>query len=164
VLGWFKKISQYIFDQLVDGEGGKLMESKVEMTAIDSHAHMVHEGFIEDVRAGKFGPMLSIEQGPKCEMLVTKSTVLSEKRVHRSVLPREMFDVELRLQHMNATGVERQILSVLPPCLNYTLDAKNGGLLQRWFHRDCQEDAAAIFLYGDCSSPGSQGCCWGIRA
>jgi hypothetical protein len=49
------------------------MKSDREMLVIDTHAHIVPEAFVEDVRAGKFGPVLSIERGPKWEVLVTRS-------------------------------------------------------------------------------------------
>ncbi len=100
----------------------------------DPHAHIIPEGFVEDVRSGKFGPALSVEQGPKYEILVTKSTVLSEERVHKNPLPRETYDVELRLQQMTAMGVERQILSVVPPCFYYTLDPDLTGELAGSFN------------------------------
>lgn len=94
------------------------------MTVIDSHAHIIHEGFVNDVRTGKFGGAISIEQGPKWELLVTRSAVLSEKRIHKNPLPRETYDVGLRLQHMEAMGVKRQILSVVPSCSYYGLEAE----------------------------------------
>ena len=90
---------------------------------IDTHAHIAHQGFIEDVKAGKYGPALSIEQGKKWELLVTRSRILGRERVHRNPLPSRVYDVETRLKDMDATGVDRQILSVVPPCMYYTLDA-----------------------------------------
>ena len=73
------------------------MQKNADMIAIDPHAHIVSERFIEDVRAGKFGPALSIEQGSKWDLLVTKTTVLSETRLERNPLPRETYDVDLYL-------------------------------------------------------------------
>ncbi len=90
---------------------------------IDTHAHIAHQDFIEDVRAGKYGPALSIEPGKKWELLVTRSHILGRERIHRNPLPRRVYDVETRLKDMNAAGVARQILSVVPPCMYYTLDA-----------------------------------------
>jgi len=90
---------------------------------IDTHAHIAHQGFIEDVRKGKYGPTLSIEKGKKWELLVTRSRILGQERVHRNPLPSRVYDVEARLKDMDATGVDRQILSVVPPCMYYNLDA-----------------------------------------
>ena len=115
------------------------MKSDAETLVIDTHAHIVPEEFVEDVRAGKFGTALSIERGPKWEMFVTRSAVLSEERVHRNPLPRETYDVGLRLRHMDATGVERQILSVVPPCFYYNLDAGLTGEIAATFNDYCAE-------------------------
>jgi len=90
---------------------------------IDTHAHIAPPDFIKDVRAGKYGPALSIEPGEKWELLVTRSAILGRERVHRNPLPRRVYDVESRLKDMDAAGVDRQILSVVPPCMYYTLDA-----------------------------------------
>jgi aminocarboxymuconate-semialdehyde decarboxylase len=90
---------------------------------IDIHAHIAHEDFIKDVRAGKYGPSLSIEPGNKWELLVTRNCLLGQERVHRNPLPRRVYDLDMRLKDMDATGVDRQVLSVVPPCMYYTLDA-----------------------------------------
>lgn len=90
---------------------------------IDPHAHILPVSFIEDVRAGKFGPDLFIEQGKKWELLMTRNYVFGRERMHRNPLPSEVYDIELRLKDMEATGVDRQILSVVPPCMYYGLDA-----------------------------------------
>ena len=90
---------------------------------IDPHAHILPRNFIEDVRAGKFGPALSIEPGGKWELLITRGRVLGKDRVHRNPLPVRTYDVDLRLKDMDATGVDRQILSVVPPCMYYSFDA-----------------------------------------
>jgi aminocarboxymuconate-semialdehyde decarboxylase len=89
---------------------------------IDAHAHIVPEAFVEDVRAGRFGDALSIEQGEKWELLVIKSTAAGSARVFKNALPRETFDLSMRLQHMDEMGVERQILSIVPPAMAYGLD------------------------------------------
>ena len=86
---------------------------------IDPHAHISPVSWIEEVRAGRFGPGISIEPGDKWEMLVTKSTVLGKERIHHNPLPRETYDVELRLSHMEQMGVEKQILSVALLLLAY---------------------------------------------
>ncbi len=90
---------------------------------IDPHAHISPASWIEEVRAGRFGPGISIEPGEKWEMLVTKSTILGKERVHHNPLPKETYDVELRLSHMEQMGVDKQILSVVPPMTFYSLDA-----------------------------------------
>ena len=90
---------------------------------IDPHAHISPASWIEEVRAGRFGPGISIEPGEKWEMLVTKSTVLGKERVHHNPLPKETYDVALRLLHMEQMGVDKQILSVVPPMTFYSLDA-----------------------------------------
>lgn len=63
---------------------------------IDSHAHIVPEGFVKEVRFGKFGPAFSIQKGLKWELLLTRSTLFGQERVDRVPLPRETFDIELR--------------------------------------------------------------------
>lgn len=90
---------------------------------IDSHAHIVPEGFVDDVRAGRFGPALSIEPGEKWEWLVIRSTSAGNAREFRNALPRETFDIPMRLEHMAEMGVDRQILSIVPPAMGYGLDA-----------------------------------------
>lgn len=90
--------------------------------AIDPHAHIIDEGFINSVRAGKFGPALSIEPGKNWELLITRNRVLGKERLHRNPLPRQAFDIGMRLKDMDAAGVERQILSVVPPTMYYGLD------------------------------------------
>ena len=82
---------------------------------IDPHAHVLPEAFIKDVRAGKFGPGLSIEQGNKWDLLVTRTRVSGRERLHRNPLPSRVYDLELRFKDMEDTGVDRQILSVVPP-------------------------------------------------
>ncbi|MEE9257768.1 MAG: amidohydrolase family protein, partial [bacterium] len=90
---------------------------------IDPHAHIAPQEFIDDVRAGKFAPSLTIEPGEKWDLLVTKSAVLGQERVHKNPLPKETYDLDLRLQHMKDMGVDRQILSVIPPGFYYAIDA-----------------------------------------
>jgi aminocarboxymuconate-semialdehyde decarboxylase len=92
------------------------------MTIIDAHAHMAPEDFIKEVRAGKFKPGLFIEKGPKWELLATKSKILNKERISHTPLPKETYDLELRLQQMKQMGVDKQILSIVPPMMYYTLD------------------------------------------
>jgi aminocarboxymuconate-semialdehyde decarboxylase len=101
---------------------------------IDPHAHIVSEPFINKVRAGKFGPSLSIEQGKPWELLITRYKERGQERIHRNPLPRETYDVDLRLEHMDAMGVDRQILSVVPPCTYYGVDPELGLEISRDFN------------------------------
>jgi len=91
---------------------------------IDPHAHIAPEAFIDDVRAGRFGSDISIEPGTSWELLVSKTLVLGKETIHRNNLPRETYDVEMRMGHMKQMGVDRQILSVVPPMTFYGLDAE----------------------------------------
>ena len=90
---------------------------------IDTHAHIIHQKFVEEIRAGKYSPALSIEAGEKWEVLLTRTRVLGKERVHHNPLPRQIYDIEIRLKDMDASGVDRQILSVVPTCTYYGLDA-----------------------------------------
>jgi len=68
--------------------------------------HILPTTFIEDVRAGKFGPDLFIEQGKKWELLMTRNRVFGRERVHRNSPSSRVYDIELRLKDMDATGVD----------------------------------------------------------
>ncbi|MBU1209366.1 MAG: amidohydrolase family protein [Proteobacteria bacterium] len=93
------------------------------MMVIDAHAHIAPQEFIEEVRGGKFKPALAIERGTKWDLFVTKTTLLGKERIDKIPLPRETYDLNLRFQHMDQMGVDKQILSIIPPCMYYTLDA-----------------------------------------
>jgi aminocarboxymuconate-semialdehyde decarboxylase len=90
---------------------------------IDPHAHISPESFIEDVRKKRFGNAVTIEKGKPWEFLVTRTTVLGQERVHKNPLPKETYDVGLRLKGMKKQNVDMQILSVVPPMTYYALDA-----------------------------------------
>jgi len=90
---------------------------------IDPHAHAAPESFIEDVRKKRFGNAVTIEKGKSWELLVVKSTILGQERVHKNPLPRETYDVDRRLKDMKKQGVDLQILSVVPTMTHYNLDA-----------------------------------------
>lgn len=94
------------------------------MIVIDPHAHIVDADFIRGVRAGKYGSALSIEQGPKWELIVTKSVVLNSERVTTMPLPETVYRLDLRLRDMEKMGVGRQILSVHPACMYYGLESQ----------------------------------------
>ena len=67
---------------------------------IDPHAHIAPESFIQDVRRKRFGNAVTIEKGDAWELLVVRSTVLGQKRVHKNPLPKSAYDVGLRLKEM----------------------------------------------------------------
>ena len=54
---------------------------------------------------------------------MTRTRVSGRERLHRNPLPSRVYDLELRFKDMEDTGVDRQILSVVPPCMYYGLDA-----------------------------------------
>ena len=78
--------------------------------------------WIEDIRAGRLGSAVSIAASGGAERLVTKFTVLGQERTNSYPLPRETYDVEMRLKDMKRMGVERQILSIVPVLMFYSLD------------------------------------------
>ena len=82
---------------------------------IDPHAHIAPESFIEDVRKKRFGKAVTIEKGRPWELLVVRSKILGQERVHKNPLPKEAYDVDLRLKGMKKQGVDMQVLSVVPP-------------------------------------------------
>lgn len=90
---------------------------------IDPHTHIAPESFIENVRRKRFGEAVTIETGKPWELLVVKSTILGQERVHKNPLPRETYDLDLRLKDMKKQGVDLQILSVVPTMTHYNLDA-----------------------------------------
>ncbi len=73
---------------------------------IDHHAHLVTEGVLGDLRAGRFAPVVTVEQGEDFEVLVTRGASLDRKQRKINRLPIEAFDVDLRLTHMKEMGVE----------------------------------------------------------
>ncbi len=89
---------------------------------IDPHAHISPESFIEDVRKKRFGRAVTIEKGKPWELLVTRIKILGKERVHKNPLPKETYDVGLRLKGMKKQDVDMQILSVVPPMTYYALD------------------------------------------
>jgi aminocarboxymuconate-semialdehyde decarboxylase len=93
------------------------------MTVIDAHAHMAPENFINEIRAGKFKPGILIEKGPKWELLVSKSMFGNKERIDRIPLPKESYDLEIRLEQMKRMGVDKQILSIIPSMMLYMFDA-----------------------------------------
>ncbi|MEE9241299.1 MAG: amidohydrolase family protein [bacterium] len=91
---------------------------------VDPHAHIAPKSFIDDVRKRRFGSAVTIEKGKPWEFLVTRTKILGQERVHKNPLPRETYDVGLRLKGMKKQNVDMQILSVVPPMTYYALDAE----------------------------------------
>ncbi|MBT3352631.1 MAG: amidohydrolase family protein [Nitrospinaceae bacterium] len=89
---------------------------------IDPHAHISPESFIDDVRKKRFGKSVTIRKGKPWEFLVTRTKILGKERVHVNPLPKETYDVSLRLKGMKKQNVDMQILSVVPPMTYYALD------------------------------------------
>ena len=89
---------------------------------IDPHAHISPANFIDDVRKKRFGKAVTIKKGKPWEFLVTRTTILGKERVHVNPLPKETYDVGLRLKGMKKQNVDMQILSVVPPMTYYALD------------------------------------------
>ena len=91
---------------------------------------------MEDLRAGRFAPTITvepgtghppsavkIEEGEKWEVMAVKGPGPDSSGEKRSVLPRQALDVDMRLDHMKNTGVDKQILSAITAMTFYTLDA-----------------------------------------
>lgn len=92
------------------------------MVIIDPHAHISPANFIDDVRKKRFGKAVTIRKGKPWEFLVTRTKILGKERVHVNPLPKETYDVSLRLKGMKKQNVDMQILSVVPPMTYYALD------------------------------------------
>jgi len=99
---------------------------------IDFHAHFIAEEFMNDLRTGRFAPTLTSElgtgsppsslkvnEGEKWEVMIVKSATSGETR---NFIPRQVSDVDLRLTHMNNTGVGKQVLSHITAMSFYALD------------------------------------------
>ena len=93
------------------------------MMVIDPHAHILSEEFIRKVRAGTFGPAVSIEQGANGEQIVSQTTVLGRQRRNVSFVSERYYRIDLRLQDMDTLKVDKQILSILPPFMLYGIEA-----------------------------------------
>ncbi len=104
---------------------------------IDMHAHMVPEEFVADLRAGRIAPTLTdepgtsrppssvkVEAGDHWDVMVVKNAGADGEEEIRSFLPRQAVDVHDRIEHMNNTGVDRQILSHITAMSFYTLDSE----------------------------------------
>ena len=92
--------------------------------AIDLHTHVYPQGFIEDVRRGRFGRAAAIEAGAEGEWIVTRGRVLGRETELRNKLTPLYYELEPRFADMERMGVSRQALSVGPAMTLYTLEAE----------------------------------------
>ena len=92
--------------------------------AIDLHTHVYPQGFIEDVRRGRFDRAAAIEAGAEGEWIVTRGRVLGRETELRNKLTPLYYELEPRFADMERMGVSRQALSVGPAMTLYTLEAE----------------------------------------
>ncbi len=92
--------------------------------AIDPHTHILPEAFLDDLRKGRLGEAVSIEQDEKGnEWMAFRATIFGKERVWKNKLNEPYYVVDIRLKAMERMGVERQVLSVSPFMTLYVLDA-----------------------------------------
>ena len=99
-------------------------EIEKKMTAIDPHTHIYPEGFIADVRAGRFGRTATIEADAQGEWLVTRGKVLGRETELRNKLTPLYYELGPRFADMERMGVAHQVLSIGPAMTLYTLEAE----------------------------------------
>ncbi len=92
--------------------------------AIDPHTHIYPKGFIEDVRAGRFGRTVAIEADAQGEWIVTRGKVLGRETELRNKLTPLYYELEPRFADMERMGVVRQVLSIGPAMTLYALEAE----------------------------------------
>jgi aminocarboxymuconate-semialdehyde decarboxylase len=92
--------------------------------AIDPHTHILPEAFIEDVRQGRFGQRATIEPDRGSETIVTRGRVLGKDFEFKSKLRPLHYKPEQRIKDMERMGVDRQILSINPAMMFYTMEAE----------------------------------------
>jgi aminocarboxymuconate-semialdehyde decarboxylase len=88
--------------------------------AIDSHTHIVPLGFIEDVRRGRFGSTVTIEQGKGSEWIIGRGAS-PELRIKLTPL---WYESEERFKDMKRMGIDRQIVSLNPRTVTYIFTAE----------------------------------------
>lgn len=91
--------------------------------AIDPHTHILPEAFLDDVRQGRLGKTVTIQQGEGHEWLEIQTRFSGQERMIRNILNEAYYVPDIRLKDMNRMGVERQVLSVSPFMTLYFLDA-----------------------------------------
>ena len=92
--------------------------------AIDPHTHICPPLFIEDLRRGRFGRKVVIEQNSGSEWIVARSNMLGKDLEVRLKLEPLRYQIEPRLKDMERMGVDRQIPSINPQFALYTLDTE----------------------------------------
>ena len=92
--------------------------------AIDPHAHIYPQEFIEDARRGRFGRTVVIESEREVDWIVARSRTLGKDFEIRTKLVPPRWKPEARFRDMERMGVERQILSLQPQMALYTLEAE----------------------------------------
>ena len=98
--------------------------SKGMRGAIDPHTHICPPLFIEDVRRGRFGRKVVIEQNSGSEWIVARSKMIGKDLEVRMKLDPGRYKLEPRLKDMERMGVDRQIPSINPQFALYTLDTE----------------------------------------
>ncbi len=91
--------------------------------AIDPHTHVIPKAFLEDIRKGRLGDSVKIEQEKGTERMEFRATIFGKERVWGNILNEPYYVVDIRLKDMERMGVERQVLSVSPFMTLYMLDA-----------------------------------------
>jgi len=94
------------------------------VAAIDPHTHIYPEGFIRDLRAGRFGRTAAIETDAEGEWIITRGRVLGRETELRNRLTPLYYELEPRFADMERMGVSRQVLSVGPAMTLYALEAE----------------------------------------
>jgi aminocarboxymuconate-semialdehyde decarboxylase len=92
--------------------------------AIDPHTHIFPQAFIEDVRRGRFGRTVSIEQDSGSQWIVVRGKMLGKNFEIKNNLWSLRYELEPRFKDMERMGVDRQILSTAPEMTCYTLEAE----------------------------------------
>jgi len=91
--------------------------------AVDPHTHILPEAFLEDLRKGRLGKAVKIEQREGTEWMTFEATIFGKERSWRNILNESYYVIDIRLKDMKRMGVERQILSISPFMTLYALDA-----------------------------------------
>ena len=93
--------------------------------AVDPHTHIYPYGFIEDVRKARFGRTITIApaKGKGFEWIITRGKILGKEVEAKYILTPLEYRPDLRFKDMERMGVERQILSISPPMMLYSMEA-----------------------------------------
>ena len=76
--------------------------------AIDPHTHILPQGFIEDVRRGRFGPTVTIEQDKGSEWVIGRGGIPGKSSELKIKLVPLRYEPELRLKDMERMGSSRR--------------------------------------------------------